>query len=111
MLVQQSFIKEDAQHILKIALPRIPSHDKLLWHFDKRGECTVQSAYQVALNQKFPYQPNSSKRNQTSWSIIWTVRILEKIKIFMWKVVRNLLPTTTNLWKKKCATKSLVPEM
>ncbi|KAH9736873.1 putative reverse transcriptase/RNA-dependent DNA polymerase [Citrus sinensis] len=101
LLVQQSFVEEDVQQILRIPLPRNPSPDQPLWHFDKRGEYTVKSGYQVALNQKFPDQLSSSKRNQTSWSIIWNTELPEKIKIFMWRMVKNLLPTTTNLWRRK----------
>lgn len=45
VLIQKNFMKEDAQQILNIPLPRTPKPDKLLWHFNKRGEYLVKSGY------------------------------------------------------------------
>ena len=101
VLIQQNFMKEDAQQILNIPLPRTPKPDKLLWHFDKRGEYSVKSGYQVALNLKFPDHPNSSENKQIPWNIIWASELPTKIKIFMWRAARNLMPTAVNLWRKK----------
>lgn len=56
----------------KDPLPRVPNPDKLLWHFDKRGEYTVKSGYQVALKLKFPDQPNNLDSGQLSWNVIWS---------------------------------------
>ena len=97
VLIQQNFMKEDAQQILNIPLPRTPKPDKLLWHFDKRGEYSVKSGYQVALNLKFPDHPNSSENKQIPWNIIWASELPTKIKIFMWRAARNLMPTAVNL--------------
>lgn len=111
MLIQQNFIGEDAQEILKIPLLRTPKPDKPLWHFDKRGECSVKSEYQVALNIKFPEQPNNLDNKQILWNIIWALELPAKIKIFMWRAIRNLLSTVVNLWRKKGDTKSLMSKM
>lgn len=36
-LIRQDFLPEDADQIIKIPLPRIPSLDQHLWYFDKHG--------------------------------------------------------------------------
>lgn len=100
-LIQQNFMEEDAQQILMIPLPRTSEPDQPLWHFDRRGEYTVKSGYQVALKLKCPDQPNSSENKQIPWNIIWASELPAKIKIFMWRAVKNLLPTAANLWKRK----------
>ena len=111
LLVQQSFVEEDVQQILRIPLPRNPSPDQPLWHFDKRGEYTVKSGYQVALNQKFPDQLSSSKRNQTSWSIIWNIKLPEKIKNFYVENGQKPSADSNQFVEKKGVTKPLVSEM
>lgn len=104
LLIQQNFMKEDAQQILRIPQPRTSSPDEPLWHFDKRGDYTAKSGYQVALNQKFPDQPTSSNnpsKKQVPWSLIWAAELPAKVKIFMWRAARNILPTIVNLWKRR----------
>lgn len=48
-LIYQHFVKEDADTITRIPLPRQPTADQVLWHFDKKGNYNVKSRYQVAL--------------------------------------------------------------
>lgn len=48
-LIEQHFAKEDAEIIKRIPLPRQPQNDELLWHYDKKGNYTVKSGYQLAL--------------------------------------------------------------
>lgn len=94
-------MKEDAERIICIPLPRVPQSNKLIWHFDKNGNYSVKSGYQIALKLKFPEAASSSNKSKTHWGVIWSREISEKIKVFMWKPAKNLLPTTYNLWKKK----------
>lgn len=98
-LIQSMFLKEDAEAILSIPLPRRKRKDQVIWHYDKKGEYSVKSGYQVALNMKFPDPPGCSRSNDSKWSIIWKLSLPEKIKIFVWKATKNLLPTAENLCK------------
>ncbi|KAL9440996.1 hypothetical protein AB3S75_019634 [Citrus x aurantiifolia] len=100
-VIQQHFHQEDAAQILKIPLPRQPSPDQVLWHYDKKGNYSVKSGYQLALQMKCPNRPSSSKEGKSSWSSIWYLQIPEKVKIFMWKATNDLLPTSENLWKRR----------
>lgn len=50
---------------------------------------------------KFPDKPSISDTSQSHWGVIWAVEILEKVKVFMCKAARNLLPTAENLEKRK----------
>lgn len=91
---------------MNILLPRQLSTDQALWHFDKKGDYSVKSGYQVALKIKFPDQASSSNKQQSPWKAIWSLEIPEKVKIFMSRAARNLLPTAQNLWKKKVLSSS-----
>lgn len=97
----QHFRPEDAKMILKIHLPRTPQADQIIWHYDKLGNYSVKSGYQIALRLKFPDSPCSSENSQTVWSVIWKLDLPEKVKIFIWRASKNFLLTVVNLWKKK----------
>ncbi|KAH9744054.1 putative reverse transcriptase/RNA-dependent DNA polymerase [Citrus sinensis] len=99
--IQQHFIKEDAKIISRIPLPRHTALDELCWHYDKLGNYLVKSGYQLALKENFPSAPSSSNPDPRQWNAIWKLDLPEKIRIFMWRAVKNLLPTAENLWKKE----------
>lgn len=100
--LNQHFMHEDTEVILQIPIPSNQYEDEILWHYDKRGEYTVKSGYQVALKTNFPDAPSNSKGSSKHWSALWSLELPEKIKIFMWKTSKNILPTFENLWKRKC---------
>lgn len=78
-LIDQHFIKEDAEAIKKITLPRYPQDDELIWHHDKKGQYTVRSGYQAALGLKFGEIPTSSIGGSHGWSMIWNLNLPRKI--------------------------------
>ena len=94
-------MKADAAIILKIPLPKEHLDDEVLWHYDKRGEYSVKSGYQLALRMKFLDAPSSPERRSQYWSALWSLELPQKITIFMWRESNNLLPSTENLWKRK----------
>ena len=100
-MIQHLFFRDDVEQIIKIPLPKKLMPDQVLWHYDKMGEYSVKSGYQLALKMKFPDKPSSLDKKQNAWNAIWYLQIPEKVKIFMWRAANNLLPTATNLWKRK----------
>ncbi|KAH9704159.1 putative reverse transcriptase/RNA-dependent DNA polymerase [Citrus sinensis] len=70
-VIRQHFLKEDADQILKIPLPRQPKPDQVLWHYDKKGNYSVKSGYQVAMKMNFPEKPSCSSENDKYWHAIW----------------------------------------
>lgn len=46
--LNQYFMSKYVEVILKIPTPTETSQDEVLWHFDKRGEYSVKSGYQLA---------------------------------------------------------------
>ena len=96
-LIQQYFLRVDAEQITKIHLPRQPNPDQVVWHYDKKGEYSVKSGYQLAIKMKTPDMASCSEKKQNFWNSIWYLQIPEKVKIFMWRAANNLLPTAENL--------------
>ncbi|KAL9426467.1 hypothetical protein AB3S75_033282 [Citrus x aurantiifolia] len=100
-LIHRHFATIDAEAIVKIPLPRRPREDEVIWHFNRKGQYSVKSGYQIALNLKFPARPTSSAAKQNQWNSIWLLTLPEKIRIFAWRAAKNLLPSAENLWKRK----------
>lgn len=82
----------DEHKIISIPLPRQPMKDQLCWHYGKRGQYNVKSGYQVTLRLKFPTLPTSFGNTSSQWKIIWTLVIPEKLKIFIRRAAKSLLP-------------------
>ncbi|KAK9214864.1 hypothetical protein WN944_006864 [Citrus x changshan-huyou] len=108
-IIYQCFGTDDAYLIVQIPLPRRQSEDILLWHYDKRGQHLVKSGYQVALSQKHHGIPSCSNPNPSQWNVIWKLKIPEKVKIFLWRAAKNILPTAENLWKKRVMQEAICP--
>ncbi|KAH9768956.1 reverse transcriptase domain-containing protein [Citrus sinensis] len=100
-LIYRHFDKMDADVITQIPLPRRSREDELIWHYGKSGQYTVKSGYQTALKIRFPAMPSSSEPSKNEWNIIWSLALPQKIRIFIWRAAKNLLPSAENLWKRK----------
>ncbi|KAL0414232.1 UNVERIFIED_CONTAM: hypothetical protein Sradi_1624900 [Sesamum radiatum] len=60
---------------------------------------------QVALNTLLDASRNGvehSGRGKQSWSFIWKARVPHKVKVFMWRLYKEALPTTMNLCRRRC---------
>ncbi|XP_058185883.1 uncharacterized protein LOC131303109 [Rhododendron vialii] len=67
---------EVVEAILKIPLPLVDRQDQLVWHYDKKGVCSVKSGYQVAmqsnLNLRNEKAESSFKPKECSWAqAVW----------------------------------------
>lgn len=82
-VIVQHFIEDDAARILRIPLRRISQPDQLIWHFDKDGNYSIKSGYQIALKLKYSGIASSSGNSKTHWEFIWSKEIPERIKVFM----------------------------
>uniref|UniRef100_A0A2N9INQ2 Reverse transcriptase zinc-binding domain-containing protein n=1 Tax=Fagus sylvatica TaxID=28930 RepID=A0A2N9INQ2_FAGSY len=102
-LIEQIFLPRDSELILKIPLsPRRPP-DKLIWSGSNKGQYTVKSGYQLLLSQQRSHEaPASSSLNGGSkfWNAIWAVWVAPKVRLFIWRACRDILPTQTKLFDR-----------
>ena len=63
-----------------------------MWILDSKGLFSVKSAYKKML----PNTPSQTS-STVDWSKIWKIRGPERIKMFLWRVAANTLPTRKNL--------------
>ncbi|KAK4398964.1 hypothetical protein Sango_1371900 [Sesamum angolense] len=60
----------------------------------------VKSAYHVAVSLANRNQPSTSQPMPSPWKAVWLANVPGKIRVFIWKLAQNALPTGSNLFKK-----------
>lgn len=111
-LVRASFTQVDAEAILRIPMctRRIP--DFWAWHEEARGRFTVRSAYRMILRIKHAHEAQldgsggtSYDVNETSkWTMLWNIQVPSKLKVFVWRLAQQSMPTRTVLKHRHMAT-------
>lgn len=105
-LVRMLFSEEDAHSILAILL-RQGMEDFISWHFDKRGQFSVKSAYQlgVAIRERSLHHDASTSAIQEQgsplWNKLWPLGVPSKVRLFTWRLAHNSLPTRLNINRKQ----------
>ncbi|KAK0584046.1 hypothetical protein LWI29_006910 [Acer saccharum] len=91
----------DKELVLSIPISWHGGEDYLAWHFDKHGEYSVHSGYQLAISQQVSESSSTSDQSQQWWNRMWSLHIPPKVKIFIWRAYGNALPSLQNLWQRK----------
>ncbi|TXG52844.1 hypothetical protein EZV62_022013 [Acer yangbiense] len=100
-LVREILWKEDADLVLSIPTSSRCRDDILCWHYTQDGEYTIKSGYTIGLDMEWPAASSSSLGSGFDWSRIWTLKLPQKIKIFMWRAYHYWLPTFVSLARRK----------
>lgn len=98
--VRQCITTRDPNCILRIPIPMIEEHDKMIWTYTKDEVASVRSVYhrlrEVAEGQTRTTQVVGS-RLKTLWSSIWGEHTIPKIKNYMWKLASKAIAVKNNL--------------
>ncbi|XP_074370739.1 uncharacterized protein LOC141711921 [Apium graveolens] len=106
-LLKDIFVQRDISLILSIPINR-NDNDSWFWRFDKLGHYTVRSVYD---NVRVSVAHNQASSNSGFWNKIWNLKIPLKVKHFVWRAVRDCLPTKDRLIcrkQKTCNTEGVV---
>ncbi|KAA3472610.1 reverse transcriptase [Gossypium australe] len=109
-MIKFTFAEEDAARILHIPLADDPHDDFLAWEGEASGEFSVRSAYKLLQNTEEylrAYALQTSYRK--FYKKLWLLDLPTKIKITIWRVTWNFLPTKVNLQHKKLVTDASCP--
>jgi hypothetical protein len=104
-LVRACYSEENANMILKIPLSHNTCEDFVSWEHNKEGIFTVKSAYMFAKSEKlFLFSSTNGKGGASNikqitedWKHIWKVNAPEKMKIVLWRLAHDCLPTGQQL--------------
>uniref|UniRef100_A0A2N9IE72 Reverse transcriptase zinc-binding domain-containing protein n=1 Tax=Fagus sylvatica TaxID=28930 RepID=A0A2N9IE72_FAGSY len=101
--LERIFIPRDVEAILQIPLSKRRPNDMMIWAVTMKGNFTVKSAYQLLRSQQSQHEPtmsSTSVQNTKLWNRIWKARVQPKVKMFIWRACKNILPTQTNLFDR-----------
>ncbi|KAL0404334.1 UNVERIFIED_CONTAM: hypothetical protein Sradi_2074200 [Sesamum radiatum] len=98
--VSNLFWPEDRDLILQIPLSQFCTPDLLVWHYSSNGLYSVRSAYYLALSLSSPAGVSAQPDWRRTWCVVWQSQIPNKTKVFLWRAIRSLLPTASNLRKR-----------
>ncbi|KAL0316509.1 UNVERIFIED_CONTAM: putative mitochondrial protein [Sesamum radiatum] len=93
-------IATDSELILQIPLSLTGELDLIVWRYTRNGMFSVCSAYHLALALSSSAGPSGKRWPKHVWRAIWQSHILNKAKLFTWRAIRNILPTTRNLKRR-----------
>ncbi|KAL0001790.1 hypothetical protein SO802_015571 [Lithocarpus litseifolius] len=91
-LIQNIFDAKSLKAILSILISLRPKPDKLIWVHNPKGNFTVKSAFQTLIDQHL--LPINS---DVDWKKIWKIKAPERVKMLIWRIGANILPTNENL--------------
>ncbi|XP_058208234.1 uncharacterized protein LOC131321248 [Rhododendron vialii] len=102
-LIKDLFSESDVDSILSIPISSQGCGDKGLWHYTNNGSFSVKSAYRLAKQCVSPQ--HSRERGESSlgipsdsfWKSLWSLPILNKIKMFLWRCSHNAIAVFANL--------------
>lgn len=102
-LIHMGFLPDEAKFILNTPIDGIGKHDIFAWNFSNSGCFSVKSGYKVAnsLGEGGFIGSSSSNLQSGLWKSLWLLKILNKIKIFLWRASVSAIPTASALTKRK----------
>lgn len=102
-VLQQHFLSFEVSSIKAIPLCWTDQEDWLIWLGCKDGNYSVKTGYQLLCEYETLGAASSSDSSKQTlfWKCVWKLQIPNKIKVFLWRVCSNALPTLENLKRRK----------
>lgn len=98
--VRRFFLPNEAEVVLSIPISPRMLEDSVIWAWTTNGLFTVKSAYGVAQKwlREFRNRPeigccSDNSKMRAIWKVIWQLKCPSKIRQFMWRACKNILPT------------------
>ena len=106
--VKSVFLSYEVEVILSIPISPSFPEDALIWAWMKKGDFSVKCAYQVAYKwlakdrgRGAGGEESNPRKKKEFWKVIWDLNCPSKVKCFLWRACKNILPTNYCLWRRK----------
>uniref|UniRef100_A0A2N9EFV9 Reverse transcriptase zinc-binding domain-containing protein n=1 Tax=Fagus sylvatica TaxID=28930 RepID=A0A2N9EFV9_FAGSY len=101
-LIDHIFQPYDASAIKNIPLSSQASKDRLYWLGSNNGQYSVKTGYRFLVEDELKTMPSSSSTEQmnTIRKSVWSLQVPRKIQMFMWRALKDSLPTKLNLKRR-----------
>ena len=99
--LQQFFLPMDIEVIRAIPLSSRRMDDTWAWHYEKSGILSVSSVYRLLVQTKKRREDwihgrsagSNSARDGKLWQKMWKVQVPSKLRVFLWRLSHQSLPT------------------
>ncbi|KAL0285509.1 UNVERIFIED_CONTAM: hypothetical protein Sangu_2776500 [Sesamum angustifolium] len=92
-MLHEIFPPEIIKEILKINIPPLMEPKKLFWTPSKSGDFSTKSAYWIIQERRLP----SNHANIKIAKRIWSLRVHDRFKLLIWRILFDALPTKFRL--------------
>ena len=107
----------DAEIIKAIPLSTVNQNDTWAWHFERTGLFTVRSIYRLLVSTKRTREDwlegrpasSASTTEQKLWTTMWKTKVPSKIRVFLWRLAHQSLPTGSVRHHRNMATTAGCP--
>lgn len=108
-MLSRLFEVVDQVNIMNIPLSLHDTKDKIYWCKTPTGEYSVKSGYRCAKELQRTARPKEGvessgsrkEENAKSWKTLWGLNMKQKLKFFIWKCLRGIVPTNERI-KERC---------
>jgi len=87
-VIKEVFNERHTENILAMPIMDDMGEDKRCWKFIKHSDYMFKSIYNYTMENLVD---NSELRVKGNWMKIWSLRIPQKVKVFLWRMVRGCL--------------------
>ncbi|XP_037491566.1 uncharacterized protein LOC110008809 [Jatropha curcas] len=96
--IARLFSSEEVSQVNSIPFTRSTHADKLIWNFSSSGKYIVKSGYKLVLPHFVVPEVNITS---PVWVKLWQLAAPPKVKHWLWRACRNILPTKFVLFGKR----------
>ena len=108
------FLPMDIEVIQTIPICTRRIDDFFAWHYEKTGVFSVKSAYRMLVDTKRRREAwlhetttsSTSEREEKDWVSLWKTHVPVKIRVFLWRLMNNSIPTGDVRFHRKMANDS-----
>lgn len=100
-LIQTLFTPPSAKAILNTPLFNVIDKDLRIWAQESSGCYSVRSAYKLLIDRVLD---TSHLKVAGNWRQLWKLKIPPRVKHFIWRLCRHILPTRSNLAHRHIVT-------
>lgn len=110
-LQEHIFSVEEVKTILFIPLSSTNKEDILLWMGTSKGDFSVRRAYhlQKEMEERTIAGCSTHRSCNNVWDKIWRMHVPNVEKNFLWKASHEILPTCSNLYRRKIVDDPVCP--
>ncbi|KAK5834916.1 hypothetical protein PVK06_010596 [Gossypium arboreum] len=106
-LISKCFTPLEAIAICYIPLSVYNSEDRMVWFADNSGRYTVRSGYRCLVGSWVEDTVNTDSSGV--YKKIWELNLPPKIRIIVWQITKDYIPTAVNLYNRRISSSPSYP--